>query len=283
MPKTIFKKQEKKLDKYRDYKKFDSTAFHTALQSKLEEGLEVYQNFQETFVRVLDAYAPRKTKALHGYHKPSVDKNLCKAIMKCSAFKRKTNRTKQEDITKYKKQQNMVVKLNREMKLQYFNNLEISKNSKSFWDKCRPYFSKKHAHSDSKIILIKKEKNITNTNKIVEKETFLGSIGEIAKTFKTLFKKFTSKNSKQDLLHHHCLFHHCLHSFSLINTWEMQGKLEKDYCQIVAKDYCQINKMSHSCQNLFEIIKTQFILNCKKLVFNYKNKTSKLHKQLIKT
>ena len=61
-------------------------------------------------------------------YKPHVDKNLRKAIMKRSALKQKASRTKQqEDITKFKKQRNLVVKLNGETKLQYFNNLEISK------------------------------------------------------------------------------------------------------------------------------------------------------------
>ena len=139
MIKTTFKKEEPKPYKYRDYKKFDSTAFHTDPQSKLEESPKVYENFEETFVRVLDAHAPRKTKVLRGSHKPHVDKNLRKAIMKRSALKRKASRTNQrEDITNYKKQQNLVVKLDRETKLHYFNNLETSKNSKPFWDKCRP-------------------------------------------------------------------------------------------------------------------------------------------------
>ena len=62
MLKTTFKKEESKLYKYRDYNKFDNTAFLTDLQSKLEEGPKVYQNFEETLERVLDAYAPRKTK-----------------------------------------------------------------------------------------------------------------------------------------------------------------------------------------------------------------------------
>ena len=37
--KLTFKKEEPKLYKYRDYKKFDSTAFHTDLQSKVEKAL----------------------------------------------------------------------------------------------------------------------------------------------------------------------------------------------------------------------------------------------------
>ena len=88
MLKTTFKKEERKLYKYCDYIKFDSIAFHTDLQNKLlDEGSEVYQNFEETFVRVLDAHAPGKANVLCSNHKPHVDKNLCKAIMKRSAFK----------------------------------------------------------------------------------------------------------------------------------------------------------------------------------------------------
>ena len=181
MPKTTFKKKEPKLYKYRDYKKFDSTAFQTDLQSKLEEDYKVYQNFEETFVRVLAAHAPRKTKVLRANHKPHVDKNLRKAIMKRSALKRKANRTKQqEDIIKYKKQRNLVVKLNRSMKLHCFSNLETSKNSEFFQDKCRSNFSNKHAHGDSKRIPIEKEEITSNTNEIVEKETLLVNNDEFA-------------------------------------------------------------------------------------------------------
>ena len=174
--------------------KIYSTAYHTDLQIKLEEVPKVYKNFEETFVKVVDAHAPRKTKVLRGNHKPHVDKNLRKAIMKRSALKQKASRTKQqEDITKYKKQQNLVVKLNRETKLHYFNNLETSKNSKPFWDKCRPYFSKKHARGDSKIILIEKEEITTNTNDIVQKETLLVNNDEIPKTFNQHFAEMVEK------------------------------------------------------------------------------------------
>ena len=50
--KTTFKKEESKFYKYRDYKKFDSKAFYTNLQNKLDEGARAYQNFEEKFVRV---------------------------------------------------------------------------------------------------------------------------------------------------------------------------------------------------------------------------------------
>ena len=147
-----------------------------------------YENFEKTYVNVLDAHAPRKTKALLGNHKPHVDKNLCKAIMKRSKLKNKANRTKlQEDIAKYKKQRNLVVKLNRDSKLRYFDNIETLKNSKTFWNECKPYFSNKHAHGDSKIILIENEKITNNLNEVIKKETLLVSNDEMAKTFKKHF------------------------------------------------------------------------------------------------
>ena len=136
------------------------------------------------------AHAPRKTKVLCDNKKPHVDKNLRKSIMKCSKLKNKANRTKlQDDIAKYKKQRNLVVKLNRDSKLRYFDNIETSKNSKPklFWNECKPYFSNKNVHGDSKIILIEKEKITNSSNEVIKKETLLVNNDEIAKTFNKHF------------------------------------------------------------------------------------------------
>ena len=83
----------------------------------------------------------------------------------------------------------IIRKLNRESKTQYFHNIQTTKNSKPFWDKCKPYFSNKHAHGDSKIILIEKENIIINKNEVVRKETLLVNNDEIAKTLNNLFQK----------------------------------------------------------------------------------------------
>ena len=61
-------------------KKLNSTAFNTDLQSKLEEGPKIYQNFEETFVRVLAAHEPRKTKVLRGNHKTILTKIFVKPL-----------------------------------------------------------------------------------------------------------------------------------------------------------------------------------------------------------
>ena len=46
----------------------------------------IYQNFEETSVRVLDAHALRKAEVFRGNHKPQVDKKLRKTIMKRSVL-----------------------------------------------------------------------------------------------------------------------------------------------------------------------------------------------------
>ena len=133
---------------------------------------ETLRKFWKNIFKVLDANATRKTKVLRGNHKPHVDKNFCKAIMKRSKLKNKANRTKlQDDIAKNNKQRNLVVKL-WDSKLRYFNNIEISKNSKPFWNECKPYFSNKHDHGDSKIILIEKEKITNNSNEVIKMKPY---------------------------------------------------------------------------------------------------------------
>ena len=85
------------------------------LENRPEECPKHYEKFENTFVNVLDAHAPRKSKVLLGNYKPHFDNNLRKAIMKSSKLKNKANKTKlQDDITKYKKQRNLAVKLNRD-------------------------------------------------------------------------------------------------------------------------------------------------------------------------
>ena len=104
MLKTCFKREESKHFIYHDYKNFNDVNFCIELENKLEECPKHYENFENTFANILDSHAPRKTKVLRGNHKPNVDKNLRKAIMKRSKLKNKANRTKlQDDITKYKK------------------------------------------------------------------------------------------------------------------------------------------------------------------------------------
>ena len=67
-----------------------------------------------------------------------------------------------------KKQENYVVNLNKEAKLEYFSECE-SNDKKLFWVNCKPYFTNKHGKADADIMhskngeLILKNKEIENT------------------------------------------------------------------------------------------------------------------------
>ena len=121
MLKTCFKREKSKIFIHRNYKIFNDTDFRMDLETKLEECPKHYKHFGKTFINVLDAHVPRKTKVLRGNQKPHVDKSLRKSIMKRCKLKNKAIRTKpQEDIAKYKKQRHLVVKLNRDPKTSLF-------------------------------------------------------------------------------------------------------------------------------------------------------------------
>ena len=87
--------------------------------------------------------------------------------MKRSKFENKANKTKSvDDFIKYKKQRKLVVKLNKNCKKEFLDNLEFKNNSKSFWDKCKPYFSSKDSKGDSDVLLIEKDELLLKNKKV---------------------------------------------------------------------------------------------------------------------
>ena len=102
--------------------------------------------------------------------------------MERSRLKNKAIKSTQPiDIGSYKKQQNLVASLNRQSKLDYFNSISSSEDSKPFWKQCKPYFSNKHAVGDSKIILIENDK-MTLDNELVS-EKFNNYFSQIVDSF----------------------------------------------------------------------------------------------------
>ena len=63
----------------------------------------------------------------------------------------------------------MVVSLNRQSKIDYFNSISSSKDTKPFWKQYKPYFSNKRAVGDSKIMLIENDKMISDKESVSEK------------------------------------------------------------------------------------------------------------------
>ena len=108
----------------------------------------------------------------------------------CSALNLKTKQTELNFkiiLLNIRNNRSLAVKHNRDSNFVILITQRHRKNSKPFWSECKPYFPKKNTHRDSKLTLIKKEKNTNNSNKITKKETLLINNDEIAKTFNKNF------------------------------------------------------------------------------------------------
>ena len=119
------------------FKSFSNDYFEEEVSSKLDLNNKDYAVFKDNFVNVLNKHAPKKTKFFRGDHKPHVSKTLRLTIMKRSRFKNKANKTQlPRDKPNYKKQRNLVTKLNKQFKKEYFDNIKDNNDSKNLWNKC---------------------------------------------------------------------------------------------------------------------------------------------------
>ena len=123
---------------------------------------------KKNFVDILNNQALKMSIFL-GNQKPHINKILRNAVMKRSQLKNKASKTKSvDDLIKCKKQRNLVVNLDKNCKNEFFDNLEIKSNSKSFWDKCKPNFSNKHSKGESDILLIEKDELLLKNKKVTD-------------------------------------------------------------------------------------------------------------------
>ena len=164
MMKTSFRNEDPKSFVYRDFEKFTIEKLKADVTPFLQSSNNNYQNFENEIVKALDKNAPKKRKTFRGNHKPHVNKTLRKAIMKRSKLKNKANKSQLSiDFSNYKRQRNLVTRLNKQCKIDYFNNImDTSITSKPFWNTCKPYFSNKHSKGDSKIMLIENDEVVVD-------------------------------------------------------------------------------------------------------------------------
>ena len=162
--KLNYVKANKRTIFYRDYKNLDMDLFNkkkTILNTF--EDLD-YHKFQECFLELLNTQAPIKTKYIRGNNQPYMSKSLRKAIMTRSKLKNRLNKLNTpENWQSYKIQRNICVKLHKQAKKDYFNNLDVNKlnDNKRFWKTIKPYFSDKGINSH-KLILIENDSILTN-------------------------------------------------------------------------------------------------------------------------
>ena len=120
MLKTTFTKAPPKEFIYRCYKTFSLDLFLQDLYNQLLLNItdtDNYSTFQVVVENVLEAHAPCKKKVIRGNSKPHMTKQLRKEIMKRSRLKNIANKSKRpEDFAAYKRQRNLIVKLNKQQK-----------------------------------------------------------------------------------------------------------------------------------------------------------------------
>ena len=82
---------------------------------------------------------------------------LRKFIMLRSKLKIGQIKVKTQEIKKYISSN--VVRLNMDCKYSYFSKPDIRKESKPFWNACKPYFTNKHSRGDKSNMLVEKKNN----------------------------------------------------------------------------------------------------------------------------
>ena len=141
---------------YRCYKYFSRDQFLSDLNFNIRIAQPgIYEEFESAIVNTLDLHAPRKIKFIRGNNQPHINKPLRKAIMKRSRLKNIANKSKNHiDIEKFKRQRNLVVKMNRAAKKSLFNKIEPPRSGgKMFWKTCKPLFSEK-TNIEERILLV---------------------------------------------------------------------------------------------------------------------------------
>ena len=145
--KTTFALEEPKKFVYRDYKTFSHENFKKDLLFKTVDENVDYSKFEKEFIDILNKHTPKKTKLFRANQKPHLNKVLRSAIMKRSRLKNKANKTRKAvDIFNYKKQRNLVVKINNECKREYFDKLNVKTTTKPFWKTCVNHTSQTNIH-----------------------------------------------------------------------------------------------------------------------------------------
>ena len=157
MLKTTYVKHPPKKINFRDCKKFSEPNFRIDLARNLSNSKhENLGDFEETFAKTLQKHAPYKSVLVRGNNKPHVTKDLRKTMMKRTRLKTIANRTRTDrDIKNYESLRNLVVKMNRQAKKEFYANLDPAKtgNSKKFWKTFKPIFTKGGVNTNEKIVL----------------------------------------------------------------------------------------------------------------------------------
>ena len=183
--KGSFRKRGPRIITYRDYNKFNNSVFRAELQEELTSNSDGNQDFttvNRISKKVLDRHAPCKKKYVRANDGPFMTKELRKANMKRTRLKNRFNKNRtNENWTAFKKQRNFCVKLLRQNKRSYYNQLDpkVVSDNKKFWKTVKPLFSNKIQGSASITLL---EDDVVESDDTRVAEILNGYFVDITKT-----------------------------------------------------------------------------------------------------
>ena len=171
--KNEFIKSAPKIIKFRNIKAIDNANFKTDLienLSKYDVDDITYEFFHNVFMDLTEKHAPVKTKYLRANHAPFMSKLLLKNISHRTKLRNKfiKNPTMNNKVA-YKTQRNKCVKILRNEKRSYYENLNpnIISDNKNFWKIVKPFFSEKSSQKQ-KLILIENNEILNDDQKVAE-------------------------------------------------------------------------------------------------------------------
>ena len=140
------------------------------------------QEFDKTFIEILNKHVPIKKKLVRADQAPCMTKALRKAIMRRSELETKYFKLKTNDTLKaYRKQKNYCSRLYNKERKQFFENLNLSfiVDNKNFWEVVKTLFKEKGSEVSDKVVLLEKDKILRDDS-------------EVAKEFHSYFNSIVS-------------------------------------------------------------------------------------------
>ena len=165
--KSSFQKQIPLIKSFRCYKHFDQFKFRNKLLQELynvHNGEVGFHTFEQIVIKLLNFYAPIKTKYIRANNSPFMNKTLSKAVMTRSRLRNRFLKNPSlENKAAYTKYRNYCTNLFNREKKSYYNKLDVRNitDNKRFWKTVGPLFSEKHIIS-KKITLVEGEKIISD-------------------------------------------------------------------------------------------------------------------------
>ena len=170
MPKTTYERFPPKLLTCRSYEHSWNDSLENEFESEAYAITGDTGSLKTAIIKSLNAAAPFKKRIIRRNNKPHLTSLIRKKIMTRSRLKNKANKSgKEEDLKAYKKQRNLVLKLNKKAKKNFRKSCTTTNDkmkNKNIWKLCKPFFTEKGSQYNQNITLIEKKRPISKKPKV---------------------------------------------------------------------------------------------------------------------